>query len=84
MPRKSKPDIEKNDITFKKLATGSGVLLTKEAMISKINVYRNEITGRRNTWLKKMNDDCFPLESRLKLLENNFITKYGTEDFYQI
>tara|TARA_B100001057_G_C22173824_1_gene690484 strand:- start:215 stop:472 length:258 start_codon:yes stop_codon:yes gene_type:complete len=85
MPRKSKPAINpKDNKIFKELATGAGVKVTREQLISKIIIYRQEIFRMRSDWLKKMSDDCFPTEQRLKRLEHKFIAEFGAEDFHQI
>ena len=53
-------------------------------LISKIIAFRSDIFRLRTQWLKKMNDDTASTESKLKILENRFIAKYGSEEFYQI
>tara|TARA_B100000214_G_scaffold72790_1_gene48810 strand:+ start:419 stop:676 length:258 start_codon:yes stop_codon:yes gene_type:complete len=72
------------DPTFTELASGAGTKVTKEQLISKIIAYRNDILRLRSSWLKRMNDDTATTESKLKILENRFIAKYGSEEFYQI
>ena len=72
------------DPTFTELASGAGTKVTKEQLISKIIAFRSDIFRLRTQWLKKMNDDTASTESKLKNLENRFISKYGSEEFYQI
>ena len=72
------------DPTFTELASGAGTKVTKEQLISKIIAFRSDIFRLRTQWLKKMNDDTASTESKLKILENRFISKYGSEEFYQI
>jgi hypothetical protein len=72
------------DPTFTELASGAGTKVTKEQLISKIIAFRSDIFRLRTQWLKKMNDDTASTESKLKILENRFIAKYGSEEFYQI
>ena len=72
------------DPTFTELASGAGTKVTKEQLISKIVAFRSDIFRLRTQWLKKMNDDTASTESKLKILENRFIAKYGSEEFYQI
>ena len=72
------------DATFTELASGAGTKVTKEQLISKIIAFRSDIFRLRTQWLKKMNDDTATTENKLKLLENRFIAKYGSEEFYQI
>ena len=72
------------DPTFTELASGAGTKVTKEQLISKIIAFRSDIFRLRTQWLKKMNDDTASTESKLKILENRFIRKYGSEEFYQI
>ena len=74
----------KKDPTFTELASGAGTKVTKEQLISKIIAFRSDIFRLRTQWLKKMNDDTASTESKLKILENRFIAKYGSEEFYQI
>ena len=74
----------KKDPTFTQLASGAGTTVTREQLISKIVSYRSELFRLRSSWLKKMNDDTSTTENKLKLLENRFIAKYGSEEFYQI
>ena len=72
------------DPTFTELASGAGTKVTKEQLISKIIAFRSDIFRLRTQWLKKMNDDTASTESKLKILENRYIAKYGSEEFYQI
>ena len=72
------------DPTFTQLASGAGVSVTKEQLISKIISFRSDLFRLRSQWLKKMNDDTATTENKLKILENRFIAKYGSEEFYQI
>ena len=81
MPKKIS---EMKDATFTKLASGAGTKITREQLVSKILSYRSEIFRLRSSWLKKMNDDTAVTESKLRILENRFITQYGTEEFDQI
>jgi len=74
----------KKDPTFTQLASGAGTKVTKEQLISKIIAFRNDLFRLRSLWLKKMNDDSATTESKLKLLENRFIAKYGSEEFFKI
>ena len=74
----------KKDPTFTELASGAGTKVTKEQLISKILAFRSDIFRLRSSWLKRMNDDTATTESKLKILENRFIAKYGSEEFYQI
>jgi len=84
MPRKAKPVVNPKDPTFKQLGSGVGVSVTKEQMVSKIYSYRQEVLRLRNEWLKRMNDDTFTIESKLKRLETKFIADYGSEEFFNI
>ena len=85
MPRKAKPTVDhKKDPTFKQLGSGLGVSVTKEQMVSKIYSYRQEVLRLRNKWLKRMNDDTFTIESKLKRLETRFIAEHGSEEFFNI
>ena len=85
MARKEPMKIAKiKDATFTELASGTGTKITREQLISKILSYRSEIFRLISSLLKKMNDDTATTENKLKLLENRFIAKYGSEEFYQI
>ena len=85
MVRKEKVKVAaKKDPTFTQLASGAGVSVTKEQLISKIIAFRSDLFRLRSSWLKRMNDDTATTENKLKLLENRFIAKYGSEEFYQI
>ena len=81
MPKKIS---EMKDSTFTQLASGAGTKITREQLVSKILSYRSEIFRLRSSWLKKMNDDTAVTESKLRILENRFITQYGSEEFHQI
>ena len=72
------------DPTFTELASGAGTKVTKEQLISKIIAFRSDIFRLRSSWLKRMNDDTATTESKLKILENRFISQYGTEEFFKI
>ena len=72
------------DPTFTQLASGVGTKVTKEQLISKILVFRSDLFRLRSLWLKRMNDDTATTEGKLKILENRFIAKYGTEEFFKI
>ena len=74
----------KKDPTFTELASGAGTKVTKEQLISKIIAFRSDIFRLRSSWLKRMNDDTATTESKLKILENRFISQYGTEEFFRI
>ena len=84
MPRKTKPAINPKDPTLKQLGSGVGVTISKEQMVSKIYSYRQEILRLRSEWLKRMNDDTFTIESKLKRLETRFIAEHGSEEFFNI
>ena len=72
------------DPTFTQLASGAGTKVTKEQLTSKILVFRSDLIRLRSLWLKRMNDDTATTEGKLKILENRFIAKYGTEEFFKI
>ena len=72
------------DPTFTQLASGAGTTVTKEQLISKVIAFRSDLFRLRSLWLKRMNDDTASTEGKLKILENRFIAKYGTEEFFKI
>ena len=63
-----------------KEASGAGLVITKEQHLSKIINFKKEIIRKRSEWIKKMNDDTYPLECKLKVLENKFIANFGSEE----
>jgi len=80
MPR-SKSNLNPTDLTtVTKLASGAGVVITKDQHLSKIINFKKEIIRKRSEWIKKMNDDTYPLECKLKVLENKFIANFGSEE----
>ena len=85
MVRKEKVKVAaKKDPTFTQLASGAGTKVTKEQLISKIIIFRSDLFRLRSQWLKRMNDDTATTEGKLKILENRFVAKYGTEEFFKI
>ena len=80
MPR-TKSNINPTDLSdVTKLASGDGLVITKEQHLSKIINFKKEIIRKRSEWIKKMNDDTYPLECKLKVLENKFIANFGSEE----
>ena len=80
MPR-AKSNINPTDLSdVTKLASGAGLVITKEQHLSKIINFKKEIIRKRSEWIKKMNDDTYPLECKLKVLENKFIANFGSEE----
>ena len=80
MPR-AKSNLNPTDLSdVTKLASGAGLVLTKEQHLSKIINFKKEIIRKRSEWIKKMNDDTYPLECKLKVLENKFIANFGSEE----
>ena len=80
MPR-TKSNINPTDLSdVTKLASGAGLVITKEQHLSKIINFKKEIIRKRSEWIKKMNDDTYPLECKLRILENKFIVNFGSEE----
>ena len=80
MPR-AKSNLNATDLSdVTKLASGAGLVITKEQHLSKIINFKKEIIRKRSEWIKKMNDDTYPLECKLKVLENKFIANFGSEE----
>ena len=78
---RAKSNINPTDLSdVTKLASGAGLVITKDQHLSKIINFKKEIIRKRSEWIKKMNDDTYPLECKLKVLENKFIANFGSEE----